>query len=80
MKGITGDVRPRTGLPHAWPTEETGTGWYGTADDVGVAWLPDRTPVVISVLSTGRHPDSAVDEPLLAKTARVPASVPVGFQ
>jgi hypothetical protein len=36
--------------------DKTGTGSYGTTNDVGIAWPPGRGPIVLAVLSpTGRR-------------------------
>ncbi|MFE7414202.1 class A beta-lactamase [Streptomyces laurentii] len=76
MRGnTTGAARLRAGLPPDWTlADKTGTGDHGTTNDAGVAWTADGTPVVLSVLSTRPHPDSAADELLLARTATLLAA------
>lgn len=71
----TGGNRLRAGLPKGWQVaEKTGTGSYGTTNDVGIAWPPGRGPIAIAVLSTKHDPAAAADEPLLADTAAVLAA------
>ncbi|MFI7098770.1 class A beta-lactamase [Streptomyces sp. NPDC050161] len=68
----TGGARLRAGLPGDWTVaDKTGTGDYGTAHDVGIAWTPDGAPLVLAVLTTRPGAAAPVDEPLLAKTAEL---------
>ncbi|WP_298235390.1 class A beta-lactamase [uncultured Azohydromonas sp.] len=49
----TGDARLRAGLPAAWRIgDKTGSGDFGTANDVAVIWPPGRAPVIASVYIT----------------------------
>ena len=49
----TGDARLRAGLPAAWRVgDKTGSGDFGTANDVAVIWPPGRAPVIASVYIT----------------------------
>lgn len=75
LANTTGTHRIRAGLPRDWTVaDKTGTGGYGTANDVAVAWPPGRGPVVIAVLSTKPDAGAAADEPLLAAAASVAAA------
>ncbi|WP_394621337.1 class A beta-lactamase [Lentzea sp. JNUCC 0626] len=76
LANTTGGNRIRAGLPSAWRWgDKTGTGSYGTTNDVGIAFPPGRAPIVIAVLSTRKdEPTGAADEPLLAKTAELVAA------
>lgn len=70
LANTTGAARLRAGLPQPWAlADKTGTGDYGTTNDVGVAWTADGAPVVLSVLSTKTDPHAPADEPLIARTA-----------
>lgn len=75
LANTTGDNRIRAGLPTAWRWgDKTGTGKYGTTNDVGIAFPPGRAPIVIGVLSTKEDsPTAGADEPLVAKTAELVA-------
>ncbi|SOB79080.1 class A beta-lactamase [Streptomyces sp. 1331.2] len=77
LRGNTTSIhRFREGLPQDWAlADKTGSGQYGTANDVGIAWTPSGAPVVLAVLTT--KPDEAApkDEPLVAETAALLASV-----
>jgi beta-lactamase class A len=49
----TGDARLKAGLPAGWRAgEKTGSGGYGTTNDVGIFWPPNRPPVIISAYLT----------------------------
>ena len=65
MRGnTTGDARLRAGVPAGWPVaDKTGSGDYGTVNDVGVAWPPAGSPLVIAVYFT-RGVQPAQDAPL----------------
>lgn len=60
----TGDDRLRAGLPAGWRIgDKTGTCNEATAGDVGIAWPPDRAPVLVAVYlaetTASRDPQNA---------------------
>ncbi|MBE1577590.1 class A beta-lactamase [Amycolatopsis roodepoortensis] len=62
----TGDQNIRAGVP-GWPVaDKTGTASYGTRNDIGVVWPPNRAPIVISVLTDRSEKDAEIDNKLLA--------------
>jgi beta-lactamase class A len=68
----TSTHRFKAGLPDDWIlADKTGSGGYGTANDVGVAWTPDRTPIVLAVLSSKADADAVIHDELIADTARL---------
>ena len=76
LNNTTGGKRIRAGVPETWTVgDKTGSGSYGTTNDVGVAWTPDGFPVVLAVLSTKPEPDSVWDDALIAGTAAVVADI-----
>ncbi|MET9801528.1 class A beta-lactamase [Streptomyces sp. NPDC006368] len=76
LNNTTSTHRFREGLPKDWAVaDKTGASDnYGTNNDVGVAWLPDRSPVVLAVLTTKSDPRAEADNPLIVKTAALLAS------
>ncbi|WSQ56048.1 class A beta-lactamase [Streptomyces sp. NBC_01217] len=75
LAGTTGDKRLRAGLPDGWTVgDKTGTGSYGTANDVAIAWPPCQGPIVMAVLSTKHDVDAAADDPLIADAAVILAA------
>ncbi|MFF7453819.1 class A beta-lactamase [Kitasatospora sp. NPDC008115] len=76
LNNTTGTNRLRAGLPKDWTVaEKTGTGGYGTTNDVGITWPPDRGPITLAVLSTKQQPAAPADEPLLAEAAALLADI-----
>ncbi|CCK30169.1 Beta-lactamase [Streptomyces davaonensis JCM 4913] len=72
LRNTTSTARFRAGLPPAWTLgDKTGSGSYGTANDVGVAWTETGAPIVLSVLTTKPEQNAAWDNALVAKTAKV---------
>ncbi|HWV63326.1 MAG TPA: class A beta-lactamase [Oxalicibacterium sp.] len=58
-KNRTGDARIRAGVPTDWiVADKTGTGSYGTTNDIGVLWPPGRAPIVV-VLYFTQHEQAA---------------------
>ncbi|MGX1854362.1 class A beta-lactamase [Streptomyces sp. NPDC055299] len=75
----TNTDRFRAGLPRDWTiADKTGTGSYGTANDVGVAWTPDGTPIVLAVLTGSAEQAAPSDDPLVAGVTRVLARAVTG--
>lgn len=65
----TGDGRLQAGLPGDWKiAQKTGSGGYGSTNDIGVVWPPGRAPIVVAVYTTG---SSAKGDALLAPLADV---------
>lgn len=75
VANTTNTERFRKGLPADWIlADKTGGGsQYGVANDVGVVWPPERTPLVLSVLSTKYDPQGPTDNPLVARAAALVA-------
>jgi beta-lactamase class A len=49
----TGGGRLRAGLPADWAVgDKTGSGDFGTTNDVGVIWPPGRAPIVVTIYFT----------------------------
>jgi beta-lactamase class A len=75
LGNTTSGNRFRAGLPKDWTVaDKTGTGDYGTTNDVGIAWPPGQGPVVLAVLSTKHDPAAPADESLVADAAALVAA------
>ena len=75
VASTTGNDRLRAGLPNGWRVgDKTGTGYHGATNDVGVAWPPDRRPLVISVYYAGSSATAAVRSAVIAEAARIVSS------
>ncbi|MER5793189.1 class A beta-lactamase [Streptomyces sp. NPDC001980] len=74
LANTTGGERIRAGLPGDWRVgDKTGTGDYGTANDVAVAWPPGRAPLVVAVLTTHADAAAEADSPLVREAAAIVA-------
>lgn len=70
-----GAVRVRAGVPQGWKVaDKTGTGEYGTLNDIAIVWPPDRAPLVLSIMSSKATADAEYDQALLAEAAAYVAS------
>ena len=70
----TGDERIRAGMPPGWRVgDKTGTGSYGTANDVAILWPPGAAPIALAVLTSRATEDATRDNALLAEAAAVVA-------
>ncbi|WP_433559807.1 class A beta-lactamase [Pseudonocardia xinjiangensis] len=70
VRNTTGDTRIRAGLPAGWRVgDKTGTGSYGTVNDVAVVWPPAGPPLVVAILSSRSAADASTDDALLAQAA-----------
>lgn len=66
----TGAQRIRAGVPQGWAVaDKTGTGDYGTLNDIAIVWPPDAAPLVIAIMSSKATKDAAYDQALLAEAA-----------
>ncbi|WP_433651109.1 class A beta-lactamase [Micromonospora zamorensis] len=73
LKGnTTGAGLVRAGVPAGWVVgDKTGTGGYGTRNDIAVIWPPDRAPIVVAVLSSRDKKDATPDDALIAQATTV---------
>jgi beta-lactamase class A len=69
LGNTTGDGRIRAGVPNGWKVaDKTGTGFYGTANDVAVVYPKGgKAPIVISIFSSKDTKKADADEQLLAE-------------
>ena len=71
-RNTTGDALIRAGTPAGWPVgDKTGTGGYGTRNDIAVVWPPHSAPITIAVLSRRASRGAKPQDALIARAARV---------
>ncbi|WP_250288342.1 class A beta-lactamase [Streptomyces atroolivaceus] len=71
-RNTTGDHAIRAGTPDGWQVgDKTGTGGYGTRNDIAIVWPPGRAPIALAVLSRRDTKDAERDDALLARAAEV---------
>ncbi|GGN09760.1 beta-lactamase [Lentzea pudingi] len=69
-RSVTGAKRVRAGVPAgSRVASKTGTGGYGTANDIAVVWPPGREPLLIAIMSSRASADARYDEALVAEAA-----------
>lgn len=72
LGNTTGAADIRAGVPSDWRVaDKTGTGGYGTTNDVAVIWPPSRAPLVLSVYFTQPRADAARRHDVVASAARI---------
>lgn len=68
----TGDKLIRAGVPEGWKVgDKTGAASYGTRNDIGIIWPPNKKPIVIAVLSSRDKQDATYDDALIAEATRI---------
>ena len=68
----TGLKRLRAGLTPDWrAADKTGTGDYGTVNDLAIFWPPKRRPILVAAFITGSIADVSACESALADVGRV---------
>ncbi len=68
----TGDERIRAGVPTGWKVgDKTGTGPYGSTNDIGVIWPAGRDPIVIAIYLRRNRKDADNPAPLLAAATKL---------
>ncbi len=68
----TGATRIRAGVPASWQVgDKTGTGDYGTTNDVAVLWPAGKAPVVLALYLTQNAKDAAPRNETLAAATRI---------
>ncbi|MFE9280117.1 class A beta-lactamase [Nocardiopsis alba] len=72
VRNMTGDAVIRAGVPEGWVVgDKTGTGGYGTRNDIAVVWPEEGDPIVLAVLSTMEVEDAEPQDSLIAEATEV---------
>lgn len=67
----TGDELIRAGVPAGWVVgDKTGTGGYGTRNDIAVVWPSGRAPIVLAVMSSRGEKNATRDDRLIAEATK----------
>jgi beta-lactamase class A len=71
VSDTTGAGEIRAAVPAGWMVgDKTGTGGYGTDNDIAILWPPQRSPIVLAVMSTRTTPDAQPSNALIAAATR----------
>ncbi|OKI04826.1 class A beta-lactamase [Streptomyces sp. CB02923] len=70
LRNTTGAQRIRAGVPRGWTVaDKTGTGDYGTLNDIAIVWPPKAAPLVIAIMSNRAAQDAAYHQAVIAEAA-----------
>jgi beta-lactamase class A len=68
----TGAKRIRAAIPADWQIgDKTGSGDYGTANDIAVLWPPARKPIILAIYHTHQEADAKWHDEVVADAARI---------
>ena len=71
-RNTTGDHTIRAGTPDGWQVgDKTGSGGYGTRNDIAVIWPPGAAPIALAVLSRRDTEGAERDDALIARATEV---------
>lgn len=69
-RNTTGAARIKAALPRGWKiANKTGTGDYGTLNDIAIVWPAKADPLVISIMSSRPDRNATYNEDLVAQAA-----------
>lgn len=72
LGNTTGGKRIRAGVPDTWQVgDKTGSGDYGTANDIGVLRPPGRPAIVLAIYSTQADVKAPWNDALIAEAAAI---------
>ncbi|KAB8059007.1 class A beta-lactamase [Janthinobacterium sp. FT14W] len=76
MRGnTTGDKRIRAGVPAGWQVaDKTGSGAYGSVNDIGVAYPASGAPLVIAVYYTREQKKADTNQDIITAATRIVAA------
>ncbi len=68
----TGDAKIRAGVPKGWVVgDKTGSGSYGTTNDIAVIWPPNCHPIVMVVYLTQKEKNAIKHDAVIASATRL---------
>lgn len=76
LGNTTGATRIRSGVPENWRVaDKTGTGDYGTTNDIGVLWPPNKPPLIVAIYFTQKDQNAKANNEVIASAARIIAAI-----
>ncbi|MCC2644708.1 MAG: bla, partial [Burkholderiales bacterium] len=68
----TGDNKIKAGVPKNWIIgDKTGSGSYGTTNDIGIIWPPKCSPIVVAVYYTQDKKEAVADKNIIASAVHI---------
>ena len=73
LKGnTTGNATIRAGVPNGWTVgDKTGSGSYGTTNDIALLWPAGGEPLVLTIYFTQKTPDAPARRDVIAEATRL---------
>lgn len=71
-ENTTGNTQIRAGVPMGWIIgDKTGSGDYGTTNDIGVIWPPNQKPIIVVVYLTQSKKTATDGHEVIAEATRL---------
>ncbi|PGN51375.1 class A beta-lactamase [Bacillus cereus] len=71
-RNTTGDNLIRAGVPGEWEVaDKTGSGSYGTRNDIAIIWPPNKKPIILVILSNHAKEDAKYNDKLIANATKI---------
>lgn len=68
----TGDLRIRASVPKDWiVADKTGTGEYGTTNDIAILWPPNSKPIILVIYFTQYQKDAKAKNKVIAESTKI---------
>ena len=75
LGNTTGAARIRAGVPAGWPVaDKTGTGSYGSANDIAVIYPPGKAPIVLAIYTRRREKNASARNDIIAEATKIAVS------
>lgn len=72
LGNTTGDTRIRAGVPRGWlVADKTGTGEYGSTNDIGIIWPAGKAPIVMAIYFTQPGREDKARSEVIAEATRI---------
>jgi len=76
----TGATRIRAGVPAGWTVgDKTGTGAYGSTNDIGIVWPPSGAPIIVAIYTTQQIENAPSRVDIVAAAASIVAEWAAGL-
>ena len=68
----TGDSRVRAGVARGWLVgDKTGTGAYGTTNDIAIVWPPQKAPIIVVIYFTQNEKNAVPQDAIIASVTQL---------
>ena len=68
----TGDSRIRAGVARGWLVgDKTGTGAYGTTNDIAIVWPPKQAPIIVVIYFTQNEKNAVPQDAIIASVTQL---------